>query len=57
MMELVYKEDWLEAETRMEAWWHGEVLDGLWSRSLHRFPARAMSLKSSCRLGSATSSR
>jgi len=26
-MDLVYKEDWAEAEKRMDAWWHGAVLD------------------------------
>ena len=27
MMELIYKEDWQEAQERMEAWWQGEILD------------------------------
>ncbi len=26
-MELIYKEDWQEAERRCEAWWHGEIID------------------------------
>jgi len=26
-MELVYKEDWLQAQERWDAWWHGAVLD------------------------------
>lgn len=26
-MSLVYKEDWKEAKSRLEAWWEGEVLD------------------------------
>lgn len=26
-MELIYKEDWQEAEERIEAWWQGEIVD------------------------------
>jgi hypothetical protein len=26
-MELIYKDDWQPAEERMQAWWHGEILD------------------------------